>query len=64
MDFIFFVLKDPVVVSYLAMLAILVLWLAVRNLRTWYWKIDRIVQILESIDAKLSVSENVAKYKK
>ncbi len=43
-------------VSLLVFLSLVILVLAlIRNLTLWYFRIDRIVQLLESIDAKLSV---------
>jgi len=30
-----------------------VLWIVVRELRTWYWKINELIRILKSIDGKL-----------
>ena len=35
------------------LLVALVVFLVARELVTWYWKINRIVQLLESIDRKL-----------
>ena len=46
-------LLSPIVQAALALIAILCLFFLGRELMMWYWKVNKIVQLLESIDKKL-----------
>ena len=49
------------IVNWLALLAsLLVIFLIGREVMCWYWKINRIIMLLESIDAKLTPRDAVA----
>lgn len=39
--------------AVIGLLILIVLFLAVREIVCWYWKINRIVELLESIDTRL-----------
>jgi predicted PurR-regulated permease PerM len=43
-------------ISFIILLMVIVIFFAIREVITWYYKIDRIVELLESIDEKLERS--------
>lgn len=42
--------SNPIIII-LVFLALILVWLLIRELLTWYWKINKIVSILEKIEA-------------
>jgi hypothetical protein len=45
--------NNPLVDAVIALVIVVVIFLVFRELVCWYWKINRMVELLESIDATL-----------
>lgn len=43
-------IKQNSLVIVLILLVLIVIWLLIRELRTWYWKVNKIVNLLEKIE--------------
>ena len=48
---------DYLIAAIVALLSVVVLFFVIRELLCWYWKLNRIVELLESIDRRLSGAE-------
>ncbi|MDD5034034.1 MAG: hypothetical protein PHE55_04685 [Methylococcaceae bacterium] len=46
-------MNNEIGVVLIAVLAVIVVFLLIREIVCWYWKINRIVLLLESIEQKL-----------
>jgi predicted PurR-regulated permease PerM len=49
-------IRSVFTISFIVLLIVIVIFFAIREVITWYYKIDRIVELLESIDEKLDRS--------
>jgi predicted PurR-regulated permease PerM len=49
-------IRSVFTISFIILLIVIVIFFAIREVITWYYKIDRIVELLESIDEKLERS--------
>jgi len=45
--------NNPLVADFIAFAIVIVIFLVFREVVCWYWKINRMVELLESIDAAL-----------
>jgi hypothetical protein len=45
--------NDPLVAAVVTLVIVIAIFLVFREVVCWYWKINRMVELLESIDATL-----------
>jgi hypothetical protein len=51
--------NNPLVDAVIALVIVVVIFLMFRELVCWYWKINRMVELLESIDATLRSRDRI-----
>jgi hypothetical protein len=53
-------ISDPLLAAVIALAILVVIFLVFREVVCWYWKINRMVELLESIEAILRTRDRTA----
>jgi hypothetical protein len=51
--------NNPLVAAVVTLVIVIVIFLVFREVVCWYWKINRVVELLESIDATLRSRDRI-----